>query len=135
MKDDSDRYTLDMHEPAKPRRSRKAPPAGLPVRPLILDEATAPPTLASDSAASGLPARPNFVPVVFVARDWGVTPRRIRALLAEGRLSGEQLGNGCWQVRFPYLYAEGLRGPVPRRHLRPAKPRRQGQNHAERSAA
>ena len=29
-----------------------------------------------------------FVPVAFVAKDWKVTPRRIRALLNAGRLAG-----------------------------------------------
>ena len=52
-----------------------------------------------------------FVPVAFVAKDWKVTPRRIRALLREGRLDGRIQTNGYWEVAFPYLYTFGTRGP------------------------
>ena len=63
-----------------------------------------------------------FVPVSFVARDWKVTPRRIRALLTAGRLAGRLMGNGYWEVRYPYLFALGTRGPGLKRHQRPPKP-------------
>lgn len=53
----------------------------------------------------------HFVPVSFVAKDWKVTPRRIRALLSGGRLAGRLQDNGYWEVRFPYLFTFGTRGP------------------------
>lgn len=60
----------------------------------------------------------HFVPVSFVAKDWNVTPRRIRALLAEGRLAGRLMDNGYWEVRFPYLLTLGTRGPGLKRQQR-----------------
>lgn len=60
-----------------------------------------------------------FVPVSFVAKDWKVTPRRIRSLLACGRLLGRLQENGYWEVRFPYSFTFGTRGPSLRRQLRP----------------
>lgn len=63
----------------------------------------------------------HFVPVSFVAKDWSVTPRRIRALLAEGRLKGRLLANGYWEVRFPYLFTFGTRGPDLKRQKRQKK--------------
>lgn len=58
-----------------------------------------------------------FVPVSFAARDWGITPRRIRALLTAGRLAGHVLENGYWEVRYPYLFSTGTRGPGLKRRL------------------
>ena len=52
-----------------------------------------------------------MVPVSFVAKDWGVSSRRIRALLTEGRLQGRLLANGYWEVDYPYRYIIGRRGP------------------------
>lgn len=63
----------------------------------------------------------TFLPVSMVAKDWGVIPRRIRALLAAGRLAGRQQENGYWEVRFPYTVTEGRRGPLMRRRT-PKKP-------------
>lgn len=57
----------------------------------------------------------SFVPVSFVAKDWNVSTRRIRALLAEGRLQE----NGYWEVRFPYQFTLGTRGPGLKRQQRP----------------
>lgn len=62
-----------------------------------------------------------FVPVAFVAKDWNVTPRRIRALLTAGRLAGQLQDNGYWEVRFPYLFTFGTRGPSLKRQQRPEK--------------
>jgi len=73
--------------------------------------------LAQVSAISGA----YFVPVSFVAKDWNVTPRRIRALLAAGRLAGQVQVNGYWEVRYPYLFAFGTRGPSLKRQERPPK--------------
>ena len=38
------------------------------------------------------------VPVSMAAKDWKVTPRRIRYLLSQGRLEGRQAINGVWLV-------------------------------------
>lgn len=66
----------------------------------------------------------HFVPVSFVAKDWSVTPRRIRALLCDGRLLGRLQENGYWEVRFPYSYTFGTRGPGLKRQQRsPVKPK------------
>ena len=54
----------------------------------------------------------RFVPVSFVAKDWKVTPRRIRSLLAAGRLAGRLQVNGYWEVRYPYFLSLGTRGPA-----------------------
>lgn len=62
-----------------------------------------------------------FVPVSFVAKDWRVTPRRIRALLTAGRLAGRLQVNGYWEVRFPYSFTFGTRGPSLKRQQRPEK--------------
>lgn len=68
------------------------------------------PKCARTVLASGLEGG-HFVPVSFVAKDWKVTPRRIRALLSGGRLAGRLQDNGYWEVRFPYLFTFGTRGP------------------------
>lgn len=62
----------------------------------------------------------HFVPVSFVAKDWNVTPRRVRALLAAGRLHGQVQPNGYWEVRYPYIFTMGTRGPALKRQQRPA---------------
>jgi hypothetical protein len=54
----------------------------------------------------------RFVPVSFVAKDWKVTPRRIRSLLSVGRLAGRLQENGYWEVRYPYFLSLGTRGPA-----------------------
>lgn len=61
----------------------------------------------------------NYVPVSFAAKDWKVSPRRIRALLADGRLLGRLLENGYWEVAHPYQFTMGTRGPGLKRHQRP----------------
>lgn len=65
-----------------------------------------------------------YVPVSFVAKDWGVTPRRIRHLLNDGRLEGRLQANGYWEVLYPYSYIFGTRGPSLKRQQRPKKPER-----------
>lgn len=65
----------------------------------------------------------SFLPVSLVAKDWQVSPRRVRTLLAAGRLAGRQGSNGVWEVCFPYIVSEGSRGPASRRHtVRKAAP-------------
>lgn len=53
----------------------------------------------------------SVVPVSSVARDWGVSARRVRVMLTTGRLAGQQLENGYWEVFYPYRYVLGTRGP------------------------
>jgi hypothetical protein len=53
----------------------------------------------------------SWLPVSLTANYFGVTPRRIRAQLAAGRLAGRQLENGYWEVAYPYRVAMGRRGP------------------------
>lgn len=53
----------------------------------------------------------HFVPVSFAAQEWNVTPRRIRYLLSGGRLLGRLQDNGYWEVRYPYSFTFGTRGP------------------------
>lgn len=66
-----------------------------------------------------------YVPVSFAAKDWNVTPRRIRALLAAGRLAGRLQPNGYWEVLFPYSFIFGTRGPSLKRQQRPpVKPKK-----------
>ena len=122
MKDENDSFTVDMHaasQAAKPKRrqpgfdiwhstddlksSMEAPPKGAR---LVL----------APGIAGGL-----FVPVSHVAKDWQVTPRRIRALLQEGRLLGRLQPNGYWEVRFPYSFTFGTRGPCLKRQQRPKR--------------
>ncbi len=50
-------------------------------------------------------------PVSAVARDWGISARRVRKMLEEGRLLGRRLENGYWEVVYPYRYTFGTRGP------------------------
>lgn len=58
----------------------------------------------------------SFVSVAFVASEWGVTARRVRALLCAGRLAGRQLENGYWEVSYPYTLTMGRRGPAMRKY-------------------
>jgi len=57
----------------------------------------------------------RYVPVSFVALDWKVSARRIRALLAESRLEGVRRDNGYWEVAYPYRFTFGQRGPALKR--------------------
>ena len=63
----------------------------------------------------------TLLPVSMVAKEWAVSPRRVRALLLSGRLQGQQHENGYWEVYFPYTITEGRRGPQMRRKA-PKKP-------------
>ncbi len=53
----------------------------------------------------------TWLTVSMAAKEMCVTPRRIRALLAEGRLLGQQLENGYWEVKFPFVVVMARRGP------------------------
>ena len=68
----------------------------------------------------------SFVPVSSVARDWGISSRRVRMMLTEGRLDGRQLENGYWEVSYPYNYVFGTCGPaIKRQRDLPQKPKKQ----------
>lgn len=73
----------------------------------------------------------NYVPVSFVAKDWDVTPRRIRSLLAENRLAGRREANGYWEVAYPYRFIIGTRGPVLKRQQKPKRGRPKSEERAE----
>jgi hypothetical protein len=45
------------------------------------------------------------------AEKLSCSPRRIRALLAQGRLTGEKLLDGVWVVNNPLRFTQGSRGP------------------------
>jgi len=67
----------------------------------------------------------SVVPVASVAREWGISPRRVRNMLAEGRLMGRRLENGYWEVYYPYSYIFGTRGPgLKRQQRQPDKPKK-----------
>ena len=67
---------------------------------------------------------PSVVPVSSVARDWNISPRRVRVMLTEGRLEGRQLENGYWEVFYPYRYMFGTRGPQIKRQRELPPPRK-----------
>lgn len=58
----------------------------------------------------------TLLPVSMVAAEWGVSARRIRALLCAGRLEGTRHENGYWDVHYPYSMIEGRRGPMMRKY-------------------
>lgn len=70
----------------------------------------------------------SVVPVSAVAKHWGISARRVRLMLAEGRLAGRQLESGYWEVYYPYRYVFGTRGPAIKRlqqlQALPAKPKK-----------
>lgn len=105
--------------------ARGAVAASRPIhRPRVFDEQSndAPlPKVAERRPAAAFGAYAHFVPVSFVAKDWQVTPRRVRTLLAEGRLVGQCQANGYWEVRYPYIFTMGTRGPALKRNQKPAK--------------
>ena len=129
MKDENDKHTLELVEPS----ARDAQGRGLMDRP-VKPKKEPKPFLGfkakddEESFYSDVPKSAKrdginsaFVPVSFVAKDWKVTPRRIRSLLADGRLNGRLQDNGYWEVRYPYQFTMGTRGPDLKRHQRPEK--------------
>ena len=70
----------------------------------------------------------SVVPVSAVAKHWNISARRVRLMLAEGRLDGRQMDNGYWEVYYPYRYVFGTRGPAIKRlqqlQALPAKPKK-----------
>jgi hypothetical protein len=118
MKDANDKHTMDMHEKRKTK-----PRKGFDLFHSFEDVASIgqPKPEGAKLVLGGGLMGGTFVPVSFVAKDWNVTPRRIRALLAAGRLFGRLQANGYWEVRFPYSFTFGTRGPSLKRQQRPKK--------------
>jgi hypothetical protein len=122
MKDEHDKCTAELLHIAQPVAGGIPPrPAWLkPVLPLSAIPEGAKPGLVSGGVG-------YFVPVSFVAKDWSVTARRIRVLLTAGRLEGRLQDNGYWEVRFPYQFTMGTRGPGLKKQQRPSdRPRKSG---------
>jgi hypothetical protein len=128
MKDEHDRFTAELHH--LPQRAggygcaeaQTCPPAA---RPLVVDERSSKSKLPACAKlvpnAGGSGYSQIYVPLAFVAKDWGVSTRRIRFLLAAGRLDGRKLDNGYWEVRYPYMYSFGVRGRDLKRRSRPER--------------
>lgn len=139
MKDEHDKCTLELVEAATTGGARalergtadgvasneeKPKPKRLPRQ-----SAYRPPQGAKPADPSNWAGNLNsVVPVSSVARDWGISSRRVRTMLTEGRLSGRQLENGYWEVFYPYRYVFGTRGPEIKRQRNlppPTRPKRQ----------
>lgn len=62
-----------------------------------------------------------------MARFLGVSDRRVRALLAQGRIAGYKRKGGMWEVIYPLRILPGRRGPdlkgYPARRLKATKAR------------
>jgi len=112
MKDENDKRTLDMVSLASSdKRVHWYKPKPKPKRGNLFDRNVC------EEMPDQLPraAKNYFVPVLFVAKEWNVTPRRIRALLSAKRLVGRRQDNGYWEVAYPYQFIIGTRGPVLKR--------------------
>lgn len=145
MKDIHDKQTLDALDAAEVGECASgAPPSGAAKRKfkrLPGYSANRPPELVDSFTGEvmhGKPSKPELhadaefagwlggyvVPVSFVAKDWGVSTRRVRALLCQGRLDGRLQPNGYWEVFYPYRYIMGTRGPgLKRQQRQPDKPK------------
>lgn len=53
----------------------------------------------------------NYVTVAQVARRLDISTRRVRHLLASGRMSGIKQENGRWLISWPLQITAGKRGP------------------------
>ncbi len=122
------------------RRKPAAPAAGAKpkpkrgnqfVRQVREDRAAKLPDCATTDSPIGTLNPSHFVPVSFVAKDWNVTPRRIRSLLAAKRLEGRREANGYWEVAYPYRFIIGTRGPVLKRQQKPKRGRPKSAGSAE----
>ncbi|OGS94429.1 MAG: hypothetical protein A3H31_01670 [Gallionellales bacterium RIFCSPLOWO2_02_FULL_57_47] len=103
MKDEHDKSTVDFVHNGEERGQFKRLPNQLVHLP--------PPGAKPESLGLPLGFARSVVSVSIVARDWGISSRRVRTMLAEGRLNGRQLENGYWEVFYPYSYVFGTRGP------------------------
>ena len=119
MKDEHDKSTIDLVDASQvdgPAALAAGRPAdggklGKPKR-LPRQSAFRPPSGSRpEDPANTVGNMRSVVPVSAVARDWGISARRVRKMLEEGRLQGRQLENGYWEVTYPYCYIFGTRGP------------------------
>lgn len=114
MKDENDKVTLELVPSVQGKYSRfshqlaRLPPVGA----------------KSESPFLPLGFARSVVSVSIVAREWGISSRRVRMMLTQGRLNGRQLENGYWEVFYPYSYVFGTRGPAIKRQ-RSVKPKNQ----------
>lgn len=128
MKDEHDNSTADLlptPQSAEAVPAGQARVAGGKAKRLPNQSSSMPPPDAKP-AVPGMPLGfgRSVVPVASVAREWGISPRRVRNMLAEGRLMGRRLENGYWEVYYPYSYILGTRGPGLKRQQRsPGKPK------------
>ena len=120
------------------RRKPAAPGAGARpkrgnafVRQVREDQPAKLPECASTDSPVGTLNPSHYVPVSFVAKDWNVTPRRIRSLVAAQRLVGRQGANGYWEVVYPYRFIIGTRGPQLKRQQKPKRGRPKSVGSAE----
>ena len=123
MKDENDKFTLELVKSTPDVAGRRAAQPTPPARPLgkpkrLPHQSCSTPPGGAKSAEPFFPlgfAR-SVLPVSAVARHWGISARRVRVMLAEGRLAGRMLENGYWEVFYPYCYIEGTRGPTLQRY-------------------
>lgn len=78
-----------------------------------------PPEGAIEDAAPNANPQRMVMPAAAVARQWGISTRRVRQMLEQGRLEGRQQANGYWEVLYPYRYQLGTRGPQLKRQREP----------------
>lgn len=133
MKDEYDKRTLELVAPVPAvaalsggRRNdepppRQARPGGVAKPRRLPHQSCKTPPEGAKPAESCLPLGfgRSVLPVSAVARDWGISARRVRVMLAEGRLDGRLLENGYWEVFYPYKYIFGTRGPAIKRQRKP----------------
>ena len=106
---------LSQEEQARQRKHKRLPRQSASMKP-----AKAKPMDPADSIGN----MRSVVPVSTVANEWGISARRVRAMLIEGRLEGRQLENGYWEVIYPYCYVFGTRGPAIKRQREMPPPTR-----------
>lgn len=58
-----------------------------------------------------MPDNLKFVDTKKAAEFLGCSTRRVRALLSQGRITGEKVGTD-WQIRYPIQCTFGLRAPL-----------------------
>ena len=113
-----------MNKPATPDTPLQA--GASPIVPLAAPEKRG--TAVLDHSGEEMRYPPRFteksVSVSSVAREWGISSRRVRVMLTQGRLRGRQGVNGYWEVGYPYCYTFGTRGPALKPQQRQAAKRR-----------
>jgi hypothetical protein len=120
-------HGLSAEMPQAVRKHAEGGATALSAKPVLLSPGK-PEAVVADAASAAEPPPPcaspgefhgmrfvRYVPVAFAAKDWRVSARRIRALLAESRLEGIRRANGYWEVAYPYRYQFGTRGPALKR--------------------